>query len=116
MVCDSQGGELFTFMRKRRRALRESWARFYVAAVVMGFGYLSARDIVYRCSLSHLGPAASMQACPVFPPTASQAFPQRLIMTWTMLRCACLYVHCRCLCIVWICHKARPFRLSLSGY
>jgi hypothetical protein len=51
MLAWMQGGELFTFMRKRRRALRESWARFYAAAVVMGFGYLSSRDIVYRCVL-----------------------------------------------------------------
>lgn len=45
-----QGGELFTFMRKRRRALREAWARFYAATVICGFAYLSARDIVYRCA------------------------------------------------------------------
>ena len=43
------GGELFTFMRKRRRALRESWARFYAAAVVVGFQYLGARSMIYRC-------------------------------------------------------------------
>ena len=47
-----QGGELFTFMRKRRRALRESWARFYAAAVVCGFQYLGARHMVYRCAAS----------------------------------------------------------------
>ena len=45
-----QGGELFTFMRKRRRALRESWARFYAAAVISGFQYLGARHMVYRCT------------------------------------------------------------------
>ena len=45
-----QGGELFTFMRKRRRALRESWARFYAAAVICGFQYLGARHMVYRCA------------------------------------------------------------------
>ena len=45
-----QGGELFTFMRKRRRALRESWARFYAAAVICGFQNLGARHMVYRCA------------------------------------------------------------------
>ena len=60
-VFGVQGGERFTFMRKRRRALRESWARFYVAAVVMGFGYLSSRDIVYRCAPQLLHPCAE---CP----------------------------------------------------
>jgi serine/threonine protein kinase len=49
-----QGGELFTFMRKRRRALRESWARFYAAAVVCGFQYLGSRHMVYRCVASIL--------------------------------------------------------------
>ena len=54
-----QGGELFTFMRKRRRALREAWARFYAATVICGFAYLSTRDIVYRCASPRSRPAAA---------------------------------------------------------
>ena len=42
------GGELFAFMRKRRKAFRESWAKFYVAAVICAFEYLGARNICYR--------------------------------------------------------------------
>lgn len=43
-----QGGELFAFMRKRKRAFRESWAKFYAASVICAFEYLGAHNIVYR--------------------------------------------------------------------
>lgn len=58
-----QGGELFTFMRKRRRALREAWARFYAATVICGFAYLSARDIVYRCAPHRALGLARLRSC-----------------------------------------------------
>jgi cGMP-dependent protein kinase len=45
-----QGGELFAFMRKRKRAFRESWAKFYAASVICAFEYLGAHNIVYRCA------------------------------------------------------------------
>lgn len=57
-----QGGELFTFMRKRRRALRESWARFYAATVIVGFQYLGARHMVYRCARSGAPAATALPA------------------------------------------------------
>jgi serine/threonine protein kinase len=62
-----QGGELFTFMRKRRRALRESWARFYAAAVICGFQYLGARHIVYRYAPHCGAPGVNLPgACLIF--------------------------------------------------
>eukprot|EP00803_Ostreobium_quekettii_P000241 evm.model.scf_1252.3 EVM.evm.TU.scf_1252.3 scf_1252:22586-28170(-) len=42
------GGELFTYLQKRRRPLSESHARFYAACVIQAFEYLQESHVVYR--------------------------------------------------------------------
>ncbi|MEW5303042.1 MAG: hypothetical protein WDW36_005773 [Sanguina aurantia] len=42
------GGELFSYLQTRTRALDESHARFYAASVVLSLEYLHDRGLVYR--------------------------------------------------------------------
>lgn len=41
------GGELFTFLRKRK-LFTEDWSRFYAGCVVLAFEYMHSKDILYR--------------------------------------------------------------------
>ncbi|GMH33824.1 hypothetical protein BSKO_01658 [Bryopsis sp. KO-2023] len=49
MLMESiMGGELFTYLQKRRRPLTEAHAKFYAASVICAFEYMQARHCVYR--------------------------------------------------------------------
>eukprot|EP00210_Caulerpa_lentillifera_P000821 g794.t2 len=49
MLMESvMGGELFTYLQTRKKALSESHARFYAASVICAFEYMHDRQIVYR--------------------------------------------------------------------
>jgi serine/threonine protein kinase len=42
------GGEFFTYLQSLNAPLKESHARFYAAAVVLGIGYLQQHNLVWR--------------------------------------------------------------------